>query len=800
MFQNHLKIAWRHLWKDRRFTLLNLIGLSSGLACVLLIYLWVNDELQVDRFNANDKLLYQVMKNDPDQSGIQTSEHTPGLLGASLSAEMPEVAYAATVVPASWFNTEGLLTAGDVHIRSDEQYVSKDFFKMFAVKLLSGSPAVVLPDPYAVAISDQLALKVFHGTNNVVGKTINWNMEGLGTDLGGTFHITAVYKSLPSTSSLKSDLLFNYDLFLKSRPNLQKWGNSDPNTYVLLKQVSDAQKLNTRLHDLLAGKLGVSKGSKDYADMPTLFIQRFSDRYLHGKYDNGHVSGGRIQYVNLFSVVAVFILLIACINFMNLSTAKASRRLKEVGIKKVIGATRINIMFQYFTESVFTAFLSLLFAMLLVILLLPQFNEITGKQLDFQFARGSILTVVIITLLTGIVSGSYPAIHLSGFKPVRVLAGKLPTSWSELWVRKGLVVFQFSLSVVFIIAVLVVYRQMDLLQNKDLGYKRENVITFKKEGGLKTNLQGFLTEVRNTPGVDGASSSLGDLTGKHGSTTELLWKGKKPDLQAEFSGMYVDYDWIETLGLKVLEGRSFAIDYGSDSTAVIFNESAIKAMGMHNPIGQRVMLFGKFKTIVGVVKDFNFESLYQEVKPCFITLFQQGVNIEVKIRGGAEQTTLAKLDGLYKKYNPGVPFDYRFLDSNYQALYVAEQRVAVLSKYFAGLAVIISCLGLFGLAAFTARRKQKEIGIRKVVGAGTTHIVMLLSKEFIALVGIAILLAFPISWLIATKWLDSFAYRVPLGTGLFLAAGSVTILIACLTVSYQALRAALVNPASSIRD
>lgn len=302
------------------------------------------------------------------------------------------------------------------------------------------------------------------------------------------------------------------------------------------------------------------------------------------------------------------------------------------------------------------------------------------------------------------------------------------------------------------------------------------------------------------PGVVGASSSLGDLTGKHGSTTELLWKNKWPDLQTEFSGMYVDYDWIETLSLQVLQGRSFAVNYISDSTAVIFNESGIKAMGMQNPIGQRVMLFGKFKTIVGVVKDFNFESLYQGVKPCFITLFQQGVNIVVKIMGGAEQTTLAKLDELYKKYNPGFPFDYRFLDSNYQALYAAEQRVTVLSKYFAGLAVVISCLGLFGLAAFTAQRRQKEIGIRKVVGAGTAHIVVLLSKEFMVLVGVSILVAVPIAWMIASKWLDNFAYRIPLGMGLFICAGGVTIVIACLTVSYQAMRAAVVKPVSSIRD
>ncbi|MFT4155866.1 ABC transporter permease [Parafilimonas sp.] len=800
MFKNYFKTTWRYLWKDRLFTLLNLTGLASGLACALLIYLWTSDELQVDKFNQKDDRLYQVMQNIPDDAaGMQTIEHTQGILASSLQQDMPEVAYAASVVPASWFTSKGILSVGDTHIRSDEEYVSKDFFNVFSVTLINGNKNELLPDANAVVISDALADKLFHGNKDIIGKTIDWTNEGAGTDLSGNFHITGVFKSLPSTSSIKSDLLFNYELFLKSRPNLLKWGNSDPNTYVLLKPGNDVSKFNEKLKNYIAQKLNIPKNSKDYADANTLFAQRFSDRYLHGSYENGQAAGGRMMYVKLFSLIALFIMLIACVNFMNLSTARASRRLKEVGVRKVIGATKKSLVLQYLGESVIMAFLSLLFAVVLMLIILPQFNLITGKQLSLHVDASQILAVLSVTLLTGFIAGSYPALYLSGFNPITVLAGKLPSSFSELLVRKGLVVFQFAISVVFIISVIVIYNQMNLVHTKNLGYSRDNIITFKKEGQLKTNMQPFLAEVRKIPGVVNASSSFGDLLGKHGTTTEVLWKTKKPDEQVEFSGMYVGDNWIETAGLHIIDGRSFDAKFGADSTNVIFNEAAVKAMGMTNPVGQPVILFGKRKTIIGVVKDFNFESLYQDIKPCFITTFQDGSNILVKIKRNNEAVTITKLQDLYRQYNPGVPFDYSFLDADYNALYASEQRVAVLSKYFAGLAILISCLGLFGLATFTAKRKQKEIGIRKVMGASAANITGMLSVEFLKLVAIAILVAFPVSWWMMHNWLQGFAYRVSISPLVFFIAGLSVLMITLITISFQSLRAAIANPVKSLR-
>ncbi|MFT3946957.1 MAG: ABC transporter permease [Agriterribacter sp.] len=801
MFSNYLKTTWRYLRKDKLFTTLNLTGLASGLACALLIYLWTNDELQVDRFNHNDERLYQVMQNIPDAAaGMQTTEHTQGLLASSLQQDMPEVAYAASVVPASWFTSKGILSVGDIHVRSDEAYVSKEFFNVFTVDVMEGDNNNLLPDANAVVISDALADKLFHGNKTIVGKTIEWSNEGAGTDLSGIFHITGVFKSLPATSSVKSDLLFNYDLFLKSRPNLLKWGNSDPGTYVLLKQGSDAAAFNTKLKEYIAQKLNISKNSKEYAEVNTLFAQRFSDRYLNGTYENGQITGGRIIYVKLFSLIALFILLLACVNFMNLATARASRRLKEVGVRKVIGATKKSLVLQHLGESVMMAFLSLLFAVAIVFILLPQFNLITGKQLALHVNVSQVIAALSVTLLTGLIAGSYPALYISGFNPITILAGKLPSSFSEILVRKGLVVFQFTISVVFIIGVIVVYNQMNMMQTKNLGYNRDNIITFKKEGQLKTGMQPFLAEVRNTPGVINASASFGDLLGRHGSTSEVLWKTKKPDEQVEFSGLYVDYNWIETAGLHIIDGRSFDEKFGGDSTNVIFNEAAVKAMGMKNPVGQPVILSGKRKTIIGVVKDFNFESLYQNIKPCFITTFNGGSNILVKIKAGTEQATLAKLQDLYKKYNPGVPFDYSFLDADYNALYASEQRVAALSKYFAGLAILISCLGLFGLATFTAKRKQKEIGIRKVMGASVAGIAGMLSVEFLKLVAAAMLVAFPLAWWAMQHWLQGFAYHVDIGFPTFAIAGIAVLMITVITISFQSIKAAVANPVKSLRS
>jgi hypothetical protein len=466
----------------------------------------------------------------------------------------------------------------------------------------------------------------------------------------------------------------------------------------------------------------------------------------------------------------------------------------------VVGAGRGLLVLQYMGESMLMAFLSLLVAVVLVMVLLPPFKAVTGKDMVLHFDAGFILSVLAITFITGMVAGSYPAIYLSGFKPVLVLKGRLNTSAGEAWVRRGLVVFQFAISVVLIISVLVVYQQMNLIQTKNLGYSKDNVIRFASEGKIKTSLQTFTNELGRIPGVVAASSMDGNMTGDYSQGGGGIgWPGKNENVGIEFEGLYMDYGMMQLVGMQMKEGRPFLPQYASDSDAVIFNETAIAAMKLTNPIGKTVTMWRKKKTIIGVVKDFQFESMYQKVGPFFLQCTQDNKNVFVKIKAGTESETLARLDKFYKQYNQGLPFSYTFLDDDYQALYAGEQRVAALSRWFAGIAIIISCLGLFGLAAFTAQKRQKEIGIRKVVGATVTNVAVMLGKDFLKLVLVAVLTAFPLAWWLMHSWLQSFAYRVTIGAGVFALAGGSIIAITLLTISFQAIKAAVANPVRALR-
>jgi putative ABC transport system permease protein len=797
MLRSYLKIAWRNLRKDRQFTVLNLIGLSTGLACALLIGLWVSDELKVDKFHKKDRQLFQVMQNIPEADGILTIEHTPGLLANALKEEMPEVEEAAIATPPMGGpGTKGILSIGDVNIKAGELYVSSNYLNVFSYKLVHGDQNKVLSNKYAVLLSDEMAMKLFHTTENSIGKTVTWNRG----KLSGQYIVSGVFEKPPAYSSAQFDLLFNYDVFFeKYADNLQKWGNSNPFTYVVLKEGTDIVQFGNKINKLRLAKLQLTD-PKALKDAGTLFVQRYSEKYLYNTYENGVQAGGRIAYVKLFSMIALFILVIACINFMNLSTAKATSRMKEVGIKKVVGASRGTLILQYLGESVLMAFLSVILATVLVTLLLPQFNVITGKQLTLHVNTAFILPVLGITLFTGLVAGSYPALYLSGFKPVAILKGKLQNSISELLVRKGLVVFQFAISVVLIVSVFVVYKQIRLIQSKNLGYNKDNIIQFASEGKLRGDLETFLPAVRNMPGVVGASSFSHTLTGDYGGTSAIRWQGKDPALNIRYAGLNVDYGLMEMFGFTMVQGRSFSREFGSDSAKIIFNEAAIAAMGLKDPIGKTVVLWGKERQIIGVVKNFNFESLYEEVKPCFLNVDPNRRYVLVKIKAGMESATIGRIRKLYQSYNQGIPFEYTFLDDDYQAMYTSENRVAILSGYFAGMAIIISCLGLFGLAAFTALKRQKEIGVRKVVGASVSHVVTLLSKDFLKLVVMAMLVAFPVAWWAMNQWLNDFAYRIPLSADIFVVVGLLTLVITLLTISFQTIKAALANPVKSLRS
>jgi putative ABC transport system permease protein len=656
-----------------------------------------------------------------------------------------------------------------------------------------------------VFLSDQAALKLFN-TTDVIGKTVGWDYKDDDVDFSGPYTVSGVYKMPPSNASNQFDMLVPFDLYAQKNAggmgDVTFWGSNMASTYIILKKGTNINAFNNKIKDfskkkiksLYADKQDIEKGEGD------LFIRRYSDGYLYNNYINGVQAGGRIEYVNLFSIIAIFILVIACINFMNLSTAKAAGRMKEVGIRKIVGASRRTLILQYMGESMLMSFLSIAIAIVLASLLLPAFKVITGKELSLNLNPGFILSVLSITIITGIISGSYPALYLSGFKPALVLKGKLNASVNESVIRKGLVVFQFVISVVLIIAVIVVYQQMKLVQTKNLGYNKDNIIRFSNEGKLNDNSETFLAEVKNIPGVVNASGMEGDLLGHAGhSGGGINWDGKDTNLGIEYYGVSGDYDFMELLGMKMAQGRSFSGKFSSDSSSVIFNESAIAAMGIKNPVGKIVSLWGRKKQIIGIVKDFYFESLYKKVGPAFLEYSPKNETFLVRIKAGSESETITRLANFYKSFNQGLPFDYKFLDDDYQAMYSSEQKVAVLSRYFATIAIIISCLGLFGLAAFTAQKRQKEIGIRKVVGASVNNIAMLLSKDFIKLVLIAILLAFPLAWWAMNQWLEGFAYRVNINAGVFLMAGTSIIFITLLTVSFQAIKAAIANPVKILR-
>ena len=784
--------------KDRRFTLLNLLGLATGLACALLIYIWVSDEVNMDKFHVNGDRLYQVLKRGTDDDGaISVNEHTQDLLGKTLLAEVPEIQDAVVVQAPYWDESAGVITAANAGtgFKAKEIFATSNFFKVFSFPLLTGDKNTVLANKTNVLLSDAMAIKIFN-TENVVGKTITWNK---GTDapkgINGIYTVSGVFK-VPAASSMQFDVVFTHAQYFSTITHNINWFSSSPYTYILLKRGVDAGQLNKKLANFIRDKF---KGNKDALKwLETLFIQKYSDKYLHNHYENGNVAGGRIDYVELFAVIAIFILAIACINFMNLSTAKAATRMKEVGIKKVVGASRAMLAWQYITESMLITVFAVVIALALVSGLLPAFSSITGRQLSMPFTPAIILAVLAITVITGFFAGSYPALYLSKFKPVMILKGKLQTSSGESWIRKGLVVFQFAVSAVLIIAVIIVYQQMELIQNKNLGYNRDNIIHFANDGNIGVLEQAFVNEIKNISGVANATNMDGDFFGNHSGGGGIDWPGKTAGI--EFNGNYVDFDFPETMGLQMKEGRAFSRNYPTDTAGVIFNETAIKMMHLKNPVGTAVQLWGNKQHIIGVVKDFNYESMYNKVGPYFISYWKNRSNIVVKIKAGTEKQTLAGIEALYKKYNPGLPFDYAFMDDDYRALYVSEQRVSVLSRYFAGIAIIISCLGLFGLAAFTAQKRQKEIGIRKIIGATVNKIALMLSTDFLKLVLLAVLLAFPLAWWAMHAWLQSFAYHINIGASVFVVTGGAIILITLFAISYQSIKAAIANPVKSLRS
>lgn len=786
MMNTHsLKLSLRNFRRHKSSFFINLIGLSTGLACTLLILLWVNDELQIDKFHANNERIYNVMEHQQYAEDIMTTHSTPGLLSETLKEEVPEIEYAVTT---TWRNSY-TLSVGEQNVTAYGYDVSPDFFQIFSFELIYGQPEQVLQEPNAILLSASTAENLFGSTDQAMGQSLEVNHNEV-------YQVSGVFADVPAKSSFQFDMLLNFEKMKNEEGNswLRGWDSNGPHTKIMLAKGADAEQVSDKIADF------VKQRNED--SNVTLFLQPYAENYLYGRFEDGMQAGGRIEYVRLFSIIAAFILIIACINFMNLSTARASLRAKEVGVKKAIGANRGTLIRQYLTESTLIAFAAFLVAILLVVAFLPQFNLITDKDISLAISPTLALGFIGVLLLTGLLAGSYPALYLSSFKPVTVLKGEVKSSLGELWARRGLVIFQFTLSIILIVAVSVVYQQIQYVQTKNLGYDKEHLIKFSMIGRVEDQMDAFLAEAKNLPGVANISTIGHDLIGRQNNTSGLDWRGKDPESRILFENVRVNYDLLETIGVEMKTGRSFSRQHGADTSKIILNEAAVEVMGFDDPIGEQVRLWDEYDLeVIGVVKNFHFQSLHEKVNPLFFIVNPENTWIVMaRLEAGQTQEGVASLQQFYESFNPGFTFDFEFSDEDYARQYAAEQRVASLSKYFAGFAILISCLGLFGLAAFTADRKKKEIGIRKVLGASVANIVTLLTRDFTRLVLVAILLGLPIAYYITGQWLNRFAFRIDLTVWYFLIAGMLVLLISWLTVGSQAFRSANIDPKECLRD
>jgi len=787
MIKNYFKIAWRNLIRNKTFSSINILGLALGMACSLLIMLWVTDERSVDAFHANGKQLYQVYERNFFDGKIEANYPTQALLAEELKRVIPEIKNASSL---EW-NTMNTFEAGDKIDKMDGSFAGEDFFSMFSYPLLQGSAQSALNTLNSIAISRKMAEHFFGSPEKAIGKTIRYENHD---DL----QVTAVFENIPANSSQRFDFLRSWIAFKKENADwIDNWGNTDAPTFIQLRENADPQIVESKIKDFVYRYKERSKGFKI-----ELALQPYTEKYLHSTFKNGQITGGRIEYVRLFTLVAIFILLIACINFMNLATARSVKRAREVGVRKVMGAARLTLIGQFIGEAILLTFLSFIVAILIAGLLLPVFSNLTGKQLSLPIQQfGFWMQVFGIVATVGLVAGSYPALFLSSMNPIRVLKGSLKFNWSAVFFRKGLVVFQFALSIIFIVAMIVIFRQLNYIQTKNIGYDRENLLYIPLEGELGTKYPLFKEEARKINGIKAITKmrQAPTLIGNH--TGDIKWTGKDPNTVASFVNSAVGYDFVKTLNLKLSEGRDFSRDYGTDSTAYLINETALAKIGYKDPIG-KTLWWGKHEgRIIGVLKDFHFASLHQAIEPFIARLEEnrQWATVLVRIEAGKNKEAIAGLEKISKAINPKFPFTYKFSDQEFDKLYRSEQVVNRLANYFAILAIFISCLGLFGLATFAASQRTKEISVRKVLGASVPNILALLSGNFLKPVFIAIVIACPVAWYAMNKWLEDFAYKIDIGWGVFAIAALITIGIALLTVSFQAIKAAIANPVKSLR-
>jgi putative ABC transport system permease protein len=808
MIRNYIKTAIRSLRKNKGFTTINIMGLALGLATCLLIVLYVADELSYDRYNNKAGRIYRV--NEDLKLGDNSVKYAVCMapLAKTLTTEYPYVE-----------NATRIKNAGTSHVKKGTLNISENrvafadpsLFDVFTLPMINGNPASALIEPNSVVITETTSKKYFNSTN-VVGKTLLFNDNTL-------CKVTGVIKDVPQQSHFNFDFFISMSSFPDSRST--EWLRSDYNTYVLLKDKSYARQLEASFPALLEKFSGAQMKSElnmsiaEFEKRGSFFrlnLIPLTDIHLKSSLSGELGANGTTQYVYIFLLIAVFILLIACINFMNLSTARSSNRAREVGVRKVLGSARKHLIAQFLTESVLVTVIATILAFIVALFLLPLFNQLSGKGLAIDAAslRWIVPSLLFVALFVGILSGSYPAFYLSAFQPVDVLKGKIATGFKGGRLRSFFVVFQFSISIFLIIGTLVIYNQLNYIQTKNLGYNRNQVLVVKNVFELNNQAKLFRQKVKEIPGVINATMT-GFLPTSGFKSTSIYYRDATLNEKTSMfpQSWQVDEDYVPTLDMKMAAGRNFSKDMPTDSAGVVINQAAAKFLGFKDPVNsiiyrsmgnQHIMAHMKPYRILGVVKDFNFNSLHENVTPVILTLAEDNRGLSIRVNTDNLTSLLAQINSVWKEVNPNVQINYSFMDQDFDAIYRTEQRTGQLFIIFTTLAIVIACLGLFGLAAYAAEQRTKEIGIRKVLGASVTAIASMLSVDFVKLVGISILIASPIAWYLMNKWLQDFAYRISIQWWVLVVAGLVALLIAIITVSFQSIKAAIANPVDSLKN
>lgn len=786
MLINYFKIAWRNLLRNKAFSAINISGLAIGMASAILILLWIQNEVSYDRFHEKKDRIYEAWTQSKMNGEINSWAITPKVLAKTIQADFPEIEQAVRL--------DGLgavlFSFGDKRLTAAGNIADSNFFNVFSFPLLKGNIKTVLNDMHNVVLTEHLAKKIF-GNGEAMGKVIRLNNQD-------NFTVTGIVKDLPNNTQFYFEFLVPWSYLRYVDADDEQWGNNSTHTYVLLKPAATLASIEPKLKTL--------RERYDKEDPHGGFFLYPLNRWrLYSTFKNGVEDGGRITTIKLFGLVACFILLIACINFMNLSTARSEKRAKEVGIRKVVGAQKSALIGQFIGESVLLAFIAGIIALLLVLLSLPAFNALTDKKLAIEYGSPFFwIAGAGFILFTGLLAGSYPAFFLSAMQPVRVLKGVFKASKAAVSPRKILVVLQFTFAIILIIATIIVKQQIGYAQNRERGYSKNNLIYVNLTDDLTKNYALLKRDLIASEVATSVTKTSAPLTEGWSNSWGFEWPGKDPNDKTVFDRFSADDAIAKTAGFKIVQGRDLDLtNYPTDSTAILLNETAVKKMNLKAPIGQIVKDNNTDWHVVGVIKDFILHSPFEATVPMVIesakmSFMFNDIHIKLNPKNSTAQN-LKTAEAIFKKYNPAYPFEYKFIDDEYAKKFDDQKRTATLAALFAGLTIFISCLGLFGLATYMAENRIKEIGVRKVLGASVASITTLLSKDFLKLVVISLVIASPLAWWAMNKWLQDFEYRVSIEWWVFAAAGIASVLIALVTVGYQAIKAARTNPVKNLR-